>query len=159
MSINISKYKGNSKGLAFILAFRSVNYFCTHGKMFHIIGIPVILLYRLLYNWILCIDIHEATKIGKDFVIWHGFGIVIHPDTIIGDFVTIHQSVTIGNAKHGGKPPRIGSHVDIGAGSLIIGDIKVGNNIVIGAGSVVTKDVPDNVTVVGNPAHIIKKND
>ena len=39
----------------------------------------------------------------------------------------------------------------------MIGDIKIGNNVVIGAGSVVTKSVPDNCTVVGNPARIIRR--
>ena len=37
------------------------------------------------------------------------------------------------------------------------GPIKIGNNVVIGAGSVVTKSVPDNCTVVGNPARIIRR--
>lgn len=39
----------------------------------------------------------------------------------------------------------------------MIGDITIGNNVVIGAGSVVTKSVPDNCTVVGNPARIIRR--
>ena len=133
------------------------NFFCNHGTILHILGIPVILFYRIFYNWIFCIDIHEKTIIGRNFVIWHGFGIVVHPNTIIGDNVTLHHNVTIGNAKHGGLSPVIGDNVNIGAGSILIGNIKIGNNVDIGAGSVITKDVPDNVVIVGNPAKIIKK--
>jgi len=32
----------------------------------------------------------------------------------------------------------------------------VGKNVRVGAGAVVVKDVPDNVTMVGNPAHELK---
>ena len=44
----------------------------------------------------------------------------------------------------------------IGAGAIVIGGITVGNNVIIGAGSVVVKDIPDNATVVGNPARVIR---
>ncbi|MDR2798933.1 MAG: serine O-acetyltransferase, partial [Treponema sp.] len=45
----------------------------------------------------------------------------------------------------------IGDNVEIGAGAIIIGNIKIGNNVMIGANAVVTKDVPDDCTVVGIP--------
>lgn len=38
-----------------------------------------------------------------------------------------------------------------------MGNVKVGNNVVIAAGAVVVHDVPDNVTVAGVPAKIIKE--
>lgn len=37
----------------------------------------------------------------------------------------------------------------------MIGGVTVGNNVKIGANAVVIKDVPDDVTVVGVPAHIV----
>lgn len=40
-----------------------------------------------------------------------------------------------------------------------MGNIEIGENAVIGAGAVVTKSVPANVTVVGNPAHVIEIGD
>ena len=46
--------------------------------------------------------------------------------------------------------------MEIGANSVIIGDIKIGNNSIIAAGSIVLKDVPTNVIVAGNPAKIVK---
>lgn len=69
----------------------------------------------------------------------------------------INQQVTIGaNSQY--EYPTIGNDVHIFAGALVIGDITIGNNVVIGAGAVVTKSVPDNCTVVGNPARIIRRN-
>ena len=43
------------------------------------------------------------------------------------------------------------------AGALILGDIHIGDNVIVGAGTVVTKSVPNNCTVVGNPARIIRR--
>ncbi|QZE15293.1 serine O-acetyltransferase [Halosquirtibacter laminarini] len=114
--------------------------------------------HRFIYQT-LCCDIPFATHIGKRFTIHHGHGIVIHQDCIIGEDVTIHHLVTIGNkmGKDGklSAPPTIGNYVEIGAGAIILGDIHIGTNARIGAGAVVTKEVPKGATVVGNPAHII----
>ena len=71
------------------------------------------------------------------------------------NFKTKHN-VTIGNNK--GGVPIIGDNVFIGVGAVVIGKIKIGNNVKIGANSVITKDVPDNCTVIGNPAYIIRMN-
>ena len=49
----------------------------------------------------------------------------------------------------------VGDDVFIGAGAIILPNVKIGNRVIIGAGSVVAKDIPDNVVVVGNPARII----
>ena len=52
------------------------------------------------------------------------------------------------------KPIKIGSHVLIGTGAIILKGVTIGDNAVIGAGSVVSRDVPANVVVSGNPAEI-----
>ena len=44
----------------------------------------------------------------------------------------------------------------IGAGAVIIGDIKIGSHVKIGAGAVVNTNVPDNYTVVSQPMRMIK---
>lgn len=49
----------------------------------------------------------------------------------------------------------IGDNVFVGAGSIILPNVKIGSNVVIGAGSVITKDVPNDSLVAGNPAKII----
>lgn len=149
------KYRGNFKGLFFIVCFRIAHYF-TKNRILYIIGIPVWLLYRLLFRWILGIDVPETVTIGKNFILCHGIGVVINPGVIIGNNVKIHQNTTIGSAYSGGKSPIISDNVIIGANCVVIGEITIGDGAIIGAGSVVIKDVPQNVVVVGNPAKIVK---
>lgn len=76
----------------------------------------------------------------------------------VGKHFTIRQNTTIGMSKlkRSDLIPTIGDDVEIGAHSIVIGDIKIGNNVIIAAGSVVINDVPDNCMVAGNPA-VIKK--
>lgn len=101
------------------------------------------------------IHIPRTTKIGRGFLIWHGCGIVINPDTIIGDNCTIFQFLSIG-ASHRGAAT-IGNDVWIGPHVSIVEDVKIGNNVKIGAGTVVINDIPDNCTSVGNPNRNIQK--
>jgi len=51
--------------------------------------------------------------------------------------------------------PRIGGHVDIGAGAKLLGGIVVGDDAVIGANAVVLDDVPAGATVIGIPAKVV----
>jgi len=74
---------------------------------------------------------------------------------VIGPNCLIFQQITIG--ARGGGIPVIGGNVDIGAGAKIIGNVNIGNHVRIGANSVVLESVPDNCTVVGIPARIIKE--
>ena len=55
-----------------------------------------------------------------------------------------------------GRPVRIGRHVWIGGGAIILPGVTVGDEAVIGAGSVVTRDVSAGATVAGNPARPIR---
>jgi acetyltransferase-like isoleucine patch superfamily enzyme len=45
----------------------------------------------------------------------------------------------------------------IGSSATIIPKIIIGEYVTVGAGSVVIKNIEKNITVVGNPAKIIKK--
>ncbi|WP_273395734.1 serine O-acetyltransferase EpsC [Thermophilibacter mediterraneus] len=103
-------------------------------------------------------DIHPAARIGRRFVIDHGIGVVIGGTAVIGDDCLMYQGTTLGmTGKHGGKRhPTLGSNVMIGAGSIVLGAITVGDGARVGAGSVVVRDVPANVTVVGNPAQVVR---
>lgn len=110
-----------------------------------------------LYRVIFSCDIPSSVTIGKGSKFAHrGLGCVIHPRAQIGDGCKIFQHVTIGS-RNGEGPPILGDNVYIGAGSCLLGKIKVGNNVKIGANSVVLHDIPDNSVVVGIPARVINK--
>jgi serine O-acetyltransferase len=103
------------------------------------------------------IEIHPGAKIGRRVFIDHGGGVVIGETSEIGDDVLIYQGVTLGGTgkEKGKRHPTVGNNVVIGAGSILLGPIKIGDNVKIGAGSVVIRDVPPNTTVVGVPARAI----
>lgn len=100
------------------------------------------------------------------FVIVYG-----HGGVRIGDGVRIaaHTIIVPGNhnATVDGEPLYqsgtslkgidIGDHVWLGAGSRILDGVSIGRNAIVGAGSVVTKSVPDNATVGGVPARMIRQ--
>ena len=50
----------------------------------------------------------------------------------------------------------IGDYAWIGMGAIIKQEVLVGQNAVVGMGSVVIKEIPNNNTVVGVPARVIK---
>lgn len=52
--------------------------------------------------------------------------------------------------------PTIGNDMMIGAGTVILGGIKVGSHVKIGANSVVLTDIPDNSAAAGVPARVIR---
>ena len=107
------------------------------------------------------IEIHPGAKIGKGFFIDHGMGVVIGETAEIGKNCVMFQNVTLGGTgKHTGKRhPTIGDNVLIGTGATLLGHIKVGNNVNIGAETfIINKNVPDNCTVVGVPARIVRMN-
>lgn len=108
------------------------------------------------------IEIEPGAIISDSLIISHGMGIVIGADAVIGENVIIRQNVTIGRkGKHNTTRrthPTIGNDVEIGAGAVLLGDIKIGNNVIIGANAVITKDVPDYATVVGIPGSVLKIN-
>jgi serine O-acetyltransferase len=101
------------------------------------------------------VSIHPAARIGSSVYLDHATGIVIGANVVIGDDVTILQSVSIGRrGELPARSPRIGSNVFIGSGATILGDISIGDFAKIGADTVVTSDVPAGCTAIGNPARL-----
>jgi serine O-acetyltransferase len=92
--------------------------------------------------------------IGPGLFIQHGLCTIITARSI-GEDCWINQQVTIGFSAKGA--PVIGDRVTVNAGAKVIGDVTVGSDVVIGANAVVVKDVPPNVTVVGVPAYIVRR--
>jgi serine O-acetyltransferase len=104
------------------------------------------------------VEIHPAARIGDEFFIDHGSGVVIGETAEIGDRVTLYQGVTLGGTgfARGKRHPTVGEGVTIGSGAKLLGPITVGRDAKIGANTVVVADVPEHATVVGNPGHPVK---
>jgi len=95
-------------------------------------------------------------KIGPGLVIQHGFATIILAKEI-GANCWINQQVTIGGQGRGLGHPTLGDNVSVGAGAKVLGPVTIGDNSRIGANAVVVKNVPPNVTVVGVPAYIVRR--
>ncbi len=117
------------------------------------------------------IDIHPGAKIGKNFFIDHGTGVVIGETAEIGDNVKIYQGVTLGALSfpkdekgaiiRGTKRhPTIGNNVVIYSGATLLGpDAIVGDNVVIGGNVWVTSQVASGTRItIASPELKYRKN-
>ena len=83
--------------------------------------------------------------------------VLVNRGALVGHNVEIGNYVTVGPGAKLAGFSRIGEATYIGMGAMVLEQITVGAHSIVGAGAVVTKDVPDNVTVVGTPARVIKE--
>jgi serine O-acetyltransferase len=150
---DLEKYSADGCGIG---AFIKV---CTRQKVFR-----NLFYYRLgeyvsvFIKWMLPPDptLHIwCPSIGPGAHFEHNYATYLNAERIGSNFYCL-QLVTLGND---GKMQRpiIGDDVKIFTGATVFGGITIGNHVTIGAGAVVSKNVPDNCTVVGNTAYIVKK--
>ena len=146
-------------GVKAVFFHKVANFF--HLAGFHLLARVISQITRFFTG----IEIHPGAKIGRNLFIDHGMGVVIGETSEIGNNVTIYHAVTLGGIspsiesekqRHEKSHPTIGDEVVIGSGAQIIGPIKVGSGSRIAANAVVVNDVPENATMVGVPAKIIK---
>lgn len=151
---------GNPKGRLVMAYFRLVHVLRANVATF-ILFLPLFLLYRLLVEWLLCIELPWKTTIGPGFRIDHGQALVVNDGTVFGAGCTVRNSTTIGNKRlrNGSysRAPIFGDRVDIGANAVVIGPITIGDDVSIGAAAVVVKDVPSGHVAIGNPARNVPK--
>lgn len=104
------------------------------------------------------VEIHPAARIGLEFFIDHGSGVVIGETAEVGRRVTLYQGVTLGGTgfQRGKRHPTLGDNVTVGSGAKLLGPIAVGDGAKVGANTVVVEDVPPHSTVVGNPGHPVR---
>ena len=119
--------------------------------------------YRFMFKWykmFSSIQISPTTKIGSGFVIGHKGTIVINPEAVIGNYVTLGVGVVIGADFRGKRAgvPIIGNYVAIHSNSVIVGKIIIGDDVLIAPNTFVNFDVPSHSIVIGNPAKIINRN-
>jgi serine O-acetyltransferase len=105
------------------------------------------------------IDIHPGAKIGKNFFIDHGTGVVIGETAEIGDNVKLYQGVTLGALSFPKdekgqiirgikRHPTVGNNVVIYSGATLLGaDAIVGDNVVIGGNVWVTSPVASGTKI------------
>jgi len=101
------------------------------------------------------IDLSTDSRIGPGFYIGHFGGIIIHGN--LGAGCSVGQGVTIGSRGAGRSDgfPDIGDRVFLGAGSMVIGSVRVGSDVIVGANTVVVEDVPAGARVVSARARIL----
>jgi serine O-acetyltransferase len=100
------------------------------------------------------IEIHPGATIGRRLFIDHGMGVVIGETSVVGNDVTLYQSVTLGGTSlaKGKRHPTLEDGVIVGAGAQVLGPIRVGAGARIGANAVVVRDVAPGATMIGIPA-------
>lgn len=150
--------KRNWKGFLILFMYRLAHAHLTAPLIIKPFSFLYLIFYKIMTELFIGIEIHWRATIGKGAALFHGYGLVVHSDSIIGNNVILRHGVTIGMKRYDGQvcAPVIGDNVDVGASSIILGKITIGDNVSIGAGSIVVKDVPANSIVAGNPAKVIK---
>ncbi|MBE1556423.1 NeuD/PglB/VioB family sugar acetyltransferase [Sporosarcina limicola] len=93
--------------------------------------------------------VNADAKIGNHVIV--NSGSVVEHDCVVGDYSHISPNAVL----TGGVSTGEGTH--IGASASIIPLKKVGTWSIVGAGAVVVSDIEDNVTVVGMPARVVKR--
>jgi len=110
--------------------------------------------------------ISKNVKLGIGIFV--GQNVVINNSSCIGDCAIINTSASIDHDNLIGKFVNVSpgchtsgrviiqSNVFLGTGSIIIPDRIIGEHSIVGAGSIVISDIRPNCKVVGNPARVIK---
>ncbi len=139
------------KGFHALQAFRIANWLWRQNRR----SLALFLQNRI--SVVFAVDIHPAATIGKGIMLDHATGIVIGETAVVGDDVSIMQSVTLGGTgkECGDRHPKVRDGVLLSAGAKILGNIEIGACSRVSAGSVVLKPVPPNTVVAGVPAKVI----
>ena len=112
---------------------------------------PLFVFTRNVYG----IEIPATATIGRRLRISHQHGIVLHPHLVVGDDCVIRQNVTIGGALGHHHGAILGNRVDVAAGAVILGRVRIGDDARIGPNAVVTMHVPPGATAFTSPARVI----
>ncbi len=157
-----------------ILAYPGALAITVHRMAHMLYEIDVPLMPRIMSEWTHAqtgIDIHPGAKIGRNFFIDHGTGVVIGETAEIGDGVKIYQGVTLGALsfprdergrviRKVKRHPTVCDNVTIYANAIVLGgETVLGENSVIGGSVFVTSSVPPNSVVTFKPPELrLKEN-
>jgi putative colanic acid biosynthesis acetyltransferase WcaB len=147
--------RDDGRSLVIVMLFRFAQAASAQRSWLKLFALPVLVLYKLVVEWLFTVDLPVRTRVGPGLTLDHAYGVVIHPDSVIGSRCRLIQGVTIGQRNVPGEAPTIGDDVQFGANAVALGAIHIGDGARIGAGAVVVHDVPAGATAVGVPARIL----
>ena len=106
------------------------------------------------------VRVGDNVKIQNGAFLYHGTtiesGVFIGPGVIFTNDKqprAINPDGTLkGNADWEVGTIHVGYGASIGAGAIILPDVRIGRYAMVGAGSIVTRDIPEHALVYGNPA-------
>ena len=124
-------------------------------KPLRLVGTPLYWTGFKLTEWLCNIHLPYVVQIGRRVRLEH-FGMILVARSI-GDDVVIRQNCTMGvkSDRTLNQHPVIGNRVEIGAGAVIVGGVRIGDGATVGANAVVIADVPEGATVGGIPARVL----
>lgn len=152
-----------------ILAYPGILAISVHRLAHALYQLGVPLMPRIMSEWAHLqtgIDIHPGARIGANFFIDHGTGVVIGETTDIGDHVKIYQGVTLGALsfprddrgraiREVKRHPTVKDHVTIYANAIVLGgETVIGEKSVIGGSVFVTSSVPPDSVVTFQPPEL-----
>lgn len=112
-------------------------------------------------------EIPRSVRIGRHFRLVHGgSGVVIHPNTTIGNNVTVFQGVTLGRGdiyRSNQETPFVGivveDNVTVCAGAKVLGIsgvLRLSRGTIVGANAVLTHSTRSGEVWVGFPARPLR---
>lgn len=96
-----------------------------------------------------------AVKIDTDI----GLGVIVNAGATIGHDCVLGDGVHVSPGGRVSGGVTVGMCSWLGSGVVVKELVSIGKRVVVGAGSVIISHVPDQVTVVGVPGRIIKRNE
>ena len=119
---------------------------------------------------LLGIEVPRSVRIGEDVTLEHGgFGVVIHPESEIGDRVKIYPGVTLGRADihHSIEVSKfdrivIEDNVILATGAKVLGKegvLRVGKGTIVGANAVLLESTGPGEMWAGIPAKCVGQRD
>lgn len=116
--------------------------------------VPTLFAAKVLF-YFFKIEVSRHAVIGAGLRLPHPMGIIIAPNTTVGEDCDLYADVRLVLAHGSRQGPTLGRHVFLGDGAKVVGAVTVGDDAVIGVSSVVTRDVPARVVAVGIPARVL----
>jgi len=82
--------------------------------------------------------------------------VIVNSGAIVDHDCSLNSGVHIAPGAHLSGNVQVGHNSWLGVGSCVKQGVRIGADVMVGAGAVVINDIPDGVTVVGNPARILR---